>query len=213
MAEVNRTGVPKRILLCDLGGVVVDFSFSLALDSWAAASGSDGLALRDRFTMDRQFEAFEAGRLSTGGYFDHLRMQLGISLTDADMAAGWNSIYLGVNRHVLELLHELRSNGVRLVGVTNTNPVHLSHWLPWYQREFPVFDTLFISTEMGCRKPEPAFFAAVEAAEGFEEGDLVVFVDDAQENVEGGSRVGIDGFVFHDAVQMRMELRERGLLP
>ena len=192
--------------------MLVEFSFDLAIEYWASTSGRDGSALRREFCVDDEFEAFEAGRITTEGYFDHLRVSLALDLPDAEMASGWNAIYLGVNQEVLNLLEELRGTGVRVVGVTNTNPVHLAHWFPWYQRDFPVFDELYISAHMRCRKPEPRFFEVVLRAEGIGDDDLVVFVDDGEQNVTGARQFGIDGFVFHDPDQMREELRERGLL-
>jgi putative hydrolase of the HAD superfamily len=192
--------------------VLVEFSFDLAIEYWASASGRDVSALRREFCVDDEFEAFEAGRITTERYFEHLRVSLDLDLPDVEIASGWNEIYLGVNQEVLDLLEELRGAGVRVVGVTNTNPVHLAHWFPWYQRDFPVFEELYISAHMQCRKPERRFFEIVMRAEELDHDDRVVFVDDGEQNVLGAHRFGIDGFVFHDPDQMRMELRERRLL-
>jgi putative hydrolase of the HAD superfamily len=192
---------------------LVEFSFDLALESWASASGSNRAALGQKFRVDDEFEAFEAGRLTTEGYFDHLRACLELDLSDTEIMSGWNAIYFGVNQDVLSLLKELRATGVRVIGVTNTNPVHLAHWFPWYQRDFPVFDELYISSRLQCRKPERQFFELVTQAEGIVKGDHVIFVDDSEQNVLGAHRSGIEGFIFHDPDQMRMELRERKLLP
>jgi glucose-1-phosphatase len=207
-----RSSESKRVLLCDVGGVLIEFSFDLALEYWASTSGSDRAALRHRFRIDDEFEAFEAGRITTQGDFDHVRRCLGLDLSDTDMASGWNAIYLGVNQDVRNLLDELRAAGVRVVGVTNTNPMHLAHWFPWYQSDFPVFDELYISTQLQCRKPEGRFFEVVMQAEGIVKSDQVIFVDDAEQNVLGAHRSGIEGFLFHDPDQMRVELRRRGLL-
>ena len=62
-----RSSESKRVLLCDLGGVLVEFSFDLAIEYWASASGGDRDALRQSFCVDQEFEAFEAGRISTKG--------------------------------------------------------------------------------------------------------------------------------------------------
>ena len=207
-----RSSESKRVLLCDIGGVLIEFSFDLAIENWASASGRDRTALRREFCVDDQFEAFEAGRITTEAYFDHVRASLDLDLSDADMASGWNAVFLGVNQDVLELLEELRAAGIRVVGVTNTNPVHLAHWFPWYQKDFPVFDELYISTQMHCRKPERRFFEIVMQAEEIVQRDHVVFVDDGEQNVLGAHRFGIEGFVFRDPDQMRLELRERRLL-
>jgi glucose-1-phosphatase len=202
----------RRIVLCDLGGVVVEVSFDLAITSWATASECDRAELRGRFRIDDEFEAFEAGRLTTEDYFDHLRACLEVDLSDTVLVSGWNAIYLGLKADVLDIVKELRDGDVRVVGVTNTNPVHLAHWFPWYNEEFPVFDALYISTELQCRKPEPQFFEIVLQAEGVVADDRVVFVDDSEENVLGAYGSGIEGFQFHDASEMRTELRERGFL-
>lgn len=187
-------------------------SFDRAIEQWASASGADSAALGRQFRVDDEFEAFEAGGLTTEGYFDHLRACLELDLSDTEMMSGWNAIYLGVNQDVFSLLEEVRASGVRVVGVTNTNPAHLAHWFPWYQRDFPVFDELYISSQLQCRKPERRFYELVVEGERIVKGDHVIFVDDSEQNVDGALRSGIEGFLFHDPDQMRAELRERKLL-
>lgn len=53
-----------------------------------------------------------------------------------------------------------------------------------------VFKGIFISEEVGARKPDPVFFAAVEAA-GFPLPDTILFGDDPHADIDGGKRAGM----------------------
>jgi putative hydrolase of the HAD superfamily len=203
----------RRILLSDIGGILVGFSWERAISHWAAASATDAETIRGRFAIDDQFELFETGSLTSAAYFAHLRQTLHVAVSDGELTAGWNAIFTGVDGEVKQLLEESRTSGVRVIGVTNTNTVHLTAWWPWYQAEFPVFDAVYASPEIGCRKPDRAFFDYVLRVEGVGVEDDVVFVDDVAENVDGASRAGIPGFVYHNVEQMRMQLHDRGFIP
>jgi putative hydrolase of the HAD superfamily len=53
-----------------------------------------------------------------------------------------------------------------------------------------MFQRIFVSSEMGVRKPEPRSYEAVSRELGIPL-DRMVFYDDTQENVEGARAVGM----------------------
>lgn len=52
------------------------------------------------------------------------------------------------------------------------------------------FQGVFISEEVGTRKPDPAFFGAIEAA-GFRRSEIVFFGDNPIADMDGGKRAGM----------------------
>ena len=87
-------GVPRAILF-DLGGVVIDIDFKRAFEIWAARASCDAADLERRFTLDEAYELHETGDLDSSAYFSALRKRLKVSLSEEDLVAGWNDIYLG----------------------------------------------------------------------------------------------------------------------
>ena len=51
-----------------------------------------------------------------------------------------------------------------LYALTNSNRTHQAFWTIRYAEVLKSFRRVFVSSEMGLRKPEPAAFAAIAAA-------------------------------------------------
>ena len=84
-----------RAILFDLGGVVIDIDFKRAFQIWAALASVDASDLEKRFTFDEAYEQHETGDLQSSAYFNALGERLNVSLSEDDLVAGWNDIYLG----------------------------------------------------------------------------------------------------------------------
>ena len=52
--------------------------------------------LERRFTFDEAYERHETGYLDSSAYFGALRRRLKVSLSEEDLVAGWNDVYLGI---------------------------------------------------------------------------------------------------------------------
>ena len=64
-----------------------------------------------------------------------------------------------------------------------------------------------ISSEEKVIKPEPEIYQRLFTKFNLKPEECI-FTDDRVENIEGGSRLGMDGIVFKDAKQYERELRE-----
>ena len=76
---------------------------------------------------------------------------------------------------------------------------------------FTAFDRVFLSFEMGLRKPERAAFDAI--AEAIDTPlSSVLFFDDTIENVEAARAAGLPAVHVQSPVDVRQALAEIGLL-
>lgn len=95
-----------------------------------------------------------------------------------------------------ELCRTLRAAGCRLALATN-GVARVQHARLAGSPLVPYLERLFISGEMGTRKPEPAFFRAALAAMGAEDMDRCVMVGDGLgSDVKGALSVGLDVIWF-----------------
>ena len=95
-----------------------------------------------------------------------------------------------------ELCRTLRAAGCRLALATN-GVARVQHARLAGSPLVPYLERLFISGEMGTRKPEPAFFRAALAAMGAEDMDRCVMVGDGLDSdVKGALSVGLDVIWF-----------------
>jgi putative hydrolase of the HAD superfamily len=198
-----------RALLFDLGGVVVNFSFEGAFRSWAARAGCDPTLIAERFSMDEFYEQHERGEIPSSSYFATLRHSLEIELSDLEFAEGWNDVFLGPVSGMSDVL-SIAQRHLPLFALTNSNPSHKGVWETLYKNELRPFRTIFVSSDLGMRKPDPETFRLVAKLMRFEPGEILFF-DDAPINVAGARTAGMQGEVVRSISDVRRAISQIGL--
>lgn len=178
-----------RAVLLDLGGVLVEVEWSRAFRLWSERSGVPEGVLAKRFRRDAAYEAHECGTLGDADYFASLGESLGIDLPEKDMLEGWNAILGEPYPGVVGLLKALSAK--RPVYVfSNTNVAHVAHWKPRYREMLAPVRRVFVSCELGHRKPDREAFGRVATQIGIAPAGIL-FLDDLEENVEGAKAAGL----------------------
>jgi HAD superfamily hydrolase (TIGR01509 family) len=199
---------PVRALLFDLGGVVIRVDFGRVLRAWARSAGCDPAGLRERFTFDEAYQRHERGELDAAGYFAALRRTLGLRLSDEDFTAGWNDLYAGAVPGVAAML-AAASEHLPLYAFTNSNPTHQREWTAQYAEELSGFRDIYVSSELGLRKPDHAAFTAVAGRTGFRPAEILFF-DDTAENVTGAQAAGLQAVLVRSSNDIRSALQHLG---
>ena len=176
-------------LLFDVGGVVIEIDFGRAVASWAKAARTPVDTLRARFSFDEAYQSHERGEIAAGQYFAALRSSLGVDLPDAALVTGWNAIYVNEVPGMRALLHTV-GRRFPIYAFTNSNPTHHAFCSAHYPDVLRSFRKVFLSFELGLRKPERAAFEAIAAAIGVSL-DRILFFDDTPANVEGARAIGM----------------------
>lgn len=203
------TAVPVAALLFDLGGVVIEIDFGRCLARWAASAGRDADDLAARFSFDTNYEKHERGLSNATEYFATLRNSLAADLSDEELLAGWTDIYVGVVAGIEPLL-SAASARLPLYAFTNSNPSHHAVWSQRFAKDFEVFKTTFLSSDLGVRKPDREAFDAVVAAIGVPAGNILFF-DDSIENVNGARDAGIRAVHVTSVDSVRAALADLGI--
>ena len=193
----------KKVLIFDLGGVVID----LFVDRTFAALVSLGvpvamLAERDCL-MNTVMMQYDRGDITDSEMFGYIKSFIpagivewfGEALED-EMRRAWNLMLGDIPAAKLQHLQELRKAGYRVVMLSNTNS---GHWPRIEQlfveacgkRPSECFDALYLSYLMRCRKPESRIFHSLLESEGVQAGDCLFF-DDSAENCAAARSLGID---------------------
>ncbi|HEX3240297.1 MAG TPA: HAD family phosphatase [Solirubrobacterales bacterium] len=112
---------------------------------------------------------------------------------------------LDANPEMIDLMAELRDQGLRMAMLTN----NVREWEELWRAKLPVdeiFETVVDSAFVGCRKPESRIYAiTLERIELPPRSCL--FVDDVQVNCEGAERAGMRAVHFRDNEQAIAEIR------
>jgi HAD superfamily hydrolase (TIGR01509 family) len=178
-----------RALLFDLGGVVIDIDFDRVFTSWAGYANQSLKTIKSRFAIDSYYERHERGEIEAAEYFNSLRKSLGINITDNEFEEGWNSIYVGEIPGIAKLLSDVKEK-CPIHSFTNSNKLHQLVWSKKFESILGLFQNVFVSSEMGKRKPEPDAFRFISAEIGLKPKNILFF-DDSIENVEGAKSVGM----------------------
>jgi HAD superfamily hydrolase (TIGR01509 family) len=176
-------------LLFDLGGVVLRIDWDRMFARWAYHAGEEPDTIRARFSFDASYARHERGEIGASEYFASLRSSLRINLSDDQFIDGWTAIYVGEILGVPALLNSLKDQ-IPLYAFTNSNPAHMDVWTKLYTETLKNFRRIFVSSDMGVRKPEPEAFAKVATAIGAPLS-RILFFDDTNENVESARAVGM----------------------
>ena len=180
---------PIEALLFDLGGVVIDIDMQRAVRHWEPLSSLSRAQLQQRFTVDEALRQYESGEIDTAAYVAHLRQEFELHASDSAIVAGWNAILVSEIEPALQAVVAARTH-LPCYAFSNTSPAHQRAWSSAFPRVATAFDRLFLSFEIGARKPDIAAFRLVTAAIG-KDANRVLFFDDTPANVQGARDAGL----------------------
>jgi epoxide hydrolase-like predicted phosphatase len=200
-----------RAVLFDLGNVVLHIDWEPVFAHWAARSVHPKDEVRRRFRIDEPYRLHETGHLDAAGYFAHLRKTLGLQCDDDQIRAGWNANLGPEIADTIAVIDALRERGVPCHALSNTNALHLEAIERAYPALLPRFERVFVSHEIGLRKPSPESFRHVLDTLDLDPGE-VLFFDDLQPNVDGARALGIDAVLVRGPQDVRAAVAARGLL-
>ena len=197
-------------LLFDLGGVVIDFNFDRAFRCWEGQSRLPIKEIRRRFVIDAAYEKHERGEIGVSEYFEHLRNVLELKGSDEDIALGWNAIFVGEITESLNYIQSVKDQWP-CFAFTNSNPTHQVAWMAAYPGVVTAFRRVFVSSELGLRKPERAAFDAIVEDIGIS-SSAILFFDDTMENVKGARRAGLQAVHVRESSDVKQALVGIGAL-
>ncbi len=202
---------PIEVILFDLGNVILPFNHYQIAEKLAPFSRRQESPDPSRifaYLFDLHLglcNEYETGRLSSQAFFDSVRRAFDLQLSFDQFVPIWNEIFTE-NREVSDIIRSLKGEK-RLGLVSNTNPLHFDYALAHYPVLY-VFDRWILSHEVGSKKPDPEIYRkAIDWASVTPE--KILFIDDAQRNVEGAAAMGIQTIHFVSVQQLKEELAVR----
>jgi len=186
----------ERIMLYifDLGNVIVDIDFNRVFGAWSDFSRVPLATLKQKFVMGEAFHQHERGEISDEAFAEALCHEMDLPLSYEQFSHGWQAIFVGLRPEVTAIMRKLRQQGHRVVVLSNTNRLHTTFWPDEYPEVRESADHIYLSQEMGMRKPETRIYQQVLEAEGFSANDTVFF-DDNVDNIEGARQLGINSIL------------------
>lgn len=191
-----------KAVLFDLGGVLIDIDYRATERAFEQLGVSD---FKERYTQLAQnelFDRFECGEISPQ-HFVNLVLPFAQSGTSPNqVVAAWNAMLGSFPLEKISLLERL-STTTPLFMLSNTNELHLIEVKRAWQKVTTqpmqhFFSAIYLSHEIGKRKPHPETFIWVCEQMGFEPAD-VLFIDDSPQHIEGATQAGLQVHYYQDA--------------
>ena len=182
-------------LIFDLGGVIITLAPDEALRRFKSLGLENAEEQMDAYTQMGIFGQLEEGKISAEAFREELSRQVGREVTYDECRHAWLGYVKEVPQRNLDVLQRLRSEGYRLILLSNTNPFMMSwvrspefdghgHSIDYYM------DACYLSYQLGVMKPDTEFFHRVLMTEKIMASETL-FIDDGPRNVATASQMGI----------------------
>ena len=199
--------IPK-VLLFDLGGVLVDFAGLQELPR-LLATPMNPQDLRRKWANSPAVGLFETGRCSEREFAATFIEEWGLALGSDEFLDEFRLWVRAPYPETAELIGGLRGR-YTLACFSNTNATHWGRVLQMHALG-PVRDHPFLSYQLGLMKPSREAFAQVVRRLGCEPAEIAVF-DDGAQNVDGAAMAGLSAHQTVGPVALRNALQGLGLL-
>ena len=197
-----------RVVLFDVGGVLVELSGLTMLLSWVEHRLTPEQAINLWLTSPT-VRAFETGKMQPDLFVDQVISELGLPVGRKQFLAAFCTWGQEVLPGAVELVRRVSRKYVRAT-LCNTNSLHWPNLM--CRRDLcEAFDHHFASHLTGKIKPDQEAFEHVLATLGCNANE-VLFMDDSRLNVEAANRVGINAFQVKGPLEAERVLRQAGVL-
>ncbi len=149
--------------------------------------------------IQRLNQEYEVGEVTSAQFFQEIASSCKYLQSSSAISHAWNEL-LGEMTDPTLFLKKL-GKSYDLCLVSNTNEAHIKHirkqagpflWNSFVEK----FEALFLSYEIGHRKPDASYFNYVLEHMNAQPEE-VLFVDDSQANIEAAEALGINTFLFN----------------
>jgi putative hydrolase of the HAD superfamily len=177
----------NTVVVFDLGKVLVDFDYSIAVSRIAANGTLSPAGIKIFLGQSRAVIDYESGRLTREEFYEQARKVTGFRGTIEEFGEFFADIFAEIPP-MIEIHAELRRRGIPTYIFSNTNDLAVEH----IRRNFTFFrnfDGYIFSYEVGAMKPDAKIYEALEKLTG-RQGAEILYLDDRPENVAGGAARG-----------------------
>lgn len=181
-------------LLFDLGGVIMDIEKDRCVRAFERLGLRDAPSYFGDYTQSGVFADLESGLITPAQFRAALRPGFDRPVTDAQIDDAFTQFLIGIPRHRLEALLELRRTH-RVYLLSNTNPIM---WNGFIAKQFEqidglkredYFDGMVTSFEAKCMKPAPEIFDYTARTLHIEPAETLFF-DDSAANCDAARALG-----------------------
>ncbi|MFO0399715.1 MAG: HAD family hydrolase [Sphingobacteriia bacterium] len=174
----------------DLGGVLLEIDPGRTQKALTELLGGGDQVVRfDIHAQEALFLDFERGSLSPEDLRRGAMTHFGVAVADEAFDHAWNQVLLQPFPWAHRAVQQAGSR-YRTALLSNTNAIHYQAFRAAMQATFALMERLFLSYELGSRKPEPTIYQQALAQMGVQPSE-VLFIEDNAENIATARQLGL----------------------
>ena len=181
-------------ILFDLGGVLYHIDYGITIKAFEKLGIKN---FHKHFSQQQQnnlFDQLETGKISNTDFIKEMKVLLP-NCTKEEIINAWNGLLIGIPKENIQLLKDL-SKQYRLFLLSNTNLIHINQIKKLLYKDYnlksldPLFDKIYLSHQIGMRKPNRETFEWVLKDAGILAHETL-FIEDSIQHIKGANKVGI----------------------
>lgn len=185
-------------IIFDIGRVLVELSENQSLARLSSYGHRAEPGLINKIGQTKTYDLYERGEMDCEQFFESCRDLLSLeSLKRNEFEDTWNAFLGPAVSGIDQLLQKIKSRGLRIGTLSNTNPLHLDQLIKDYPL-FQYFDDICASHHSGARKPEKEIYQFLQKKLGISFQEMIFF-DDKTENIEAAKALGIDAYQVQES--------------
>ncbi|GAB4267188.1 MAG: glucose-1-phosphatase [Candidatus Rifleibacteriota bacterium] len=195
----------KNVILCDLGGVLIDLNWEESARILFGKNLSKD-RLREMWLSISAIVEFESGKCTFKEFYESFISELKSELSFAEFKEGFEAIIGPEKPNCKQILEELKDLGT-LALLSNTNRIHIEK-LRKGSSMLEIFDNLFLSYEMGKTKPSADVFHEV-CSKLQVVPKQIFFFDDSPQNIKGAKSIGYNAYQVESPAEILEIVKNR----
>lgn len=201
--------MPPRAVVFDLGKVLLDFDYGIAVRKLQTAGRLSFRELLKLIDQSPLLFRYEVGVLTTEEFFAELQAASGFRGSLEEFSELFGDIFSSIDP-MIELHAQLRERRVPTFILSNTNELAIRHIRQRFSF-FRNFDGYVLSYEHGAMKPDAKLYEVIEQVSG-RKGGALLYIDDRPENIAAGAARGWQSILHEDPEKTRAAVQRSGML-
>lgn len=189
-------------IIFDLGGVILNIDYQLPVKAFKKLGIDDFSSHFSQAAQSSLLDDYETGKISSEEFLNEIRTFVRPEFGDREIIQAWNSILLDLPENRLFTLEKAAENH-RIFLLSNTNDLHIQEFNAYLLEEHnlpslePFFESLYLSYEVGLRKPDRRIFEYVLQDAGLDP-QSTLFIDDSVQHIQSAAELGINTYLLKD---------------
>lgn len=177
-------------LFIDLGDVLYEIDIKSTIEKYDQMREPGAPPVEfGKNAQNKWFDLLDTGQVEIAEFAEGLKSSYQLTGTIEQIKQIWMDLLIGVIPGRVEAISQL-AKYYNLALLSNTSRFHFEYYYPQCKSLFDQMDHLFVSFEMGLRKPDSAIYIQALEKMGWK-AEETLFADDSKINIESAQKVGI----------------------